>query len=68
MAIMDALIVLGVFVVFGILIISKLRTKNPKRYEAIMEWVKDTKAIKEAFKKKEMIQSPNLIRDDVRIM
>lgn len=68
MAITDILVVIAVFVGFGVLIISKLRTKNPKRYEAIMEWVKDAKNIKESFKKKEMIQSPNLIPDNARIM
>ena len=68
MAIMDILVVFAVFIGFGVLIISKLKTKNPKRYEAIMEWVKDTKNLKEAFKKKEMIQTPNLISDNMRIM
>ena len=68
MAIMDIFVVVAVFVGFGVLIISKLKTKNPKRYEAIVEWVKDTKNIKEAFKKKELIQTPNLIPDNARIM
>ncbi len=68
MAITDILVVFGVFVGFGILIISKLRTKNPKRYEAIIGWVKDTKAIKESFKKSEPIHAPNIIPDSARIM
>lgn len=68
MAIADGLIVLGVFVGFGILILSRLRQKNPQGYDKMMAWLKDKDKFKGIVKKKDETPQQVNLPDNARIM